>query len=120
MFSTPFTVAAAAFCALKVSSRADSVEIRMVGIETSVSLANSSVGLWLALDVGESIWLADVGTCTPLVDASSSASTSSRVTAEMSTCAFCILYSSSITKTALRVLRSSSHPICDTSRVSSA
>ena len=52
MFSTPFTEAF--FCSLKVSSRADSVEIRIVGIVTSVLFANSIVGLSLALDVGES------------------------------------------------------------------
>ena len=50
MFSTPFTVAAVAafaFCALNVSSRADSVEIRIVGIvdSSTASLVNSSVGL---------------------------------------------------------------------------
>ena len=40
--------------------------------------------------------------------------------ARMSACAFCMRYSSSMTKTELRVFSSSSHPICETRRVRSA
>jgi hypothetical protein len=99
-------------------SWSDSVEIRIVGIP-----ATSSESCFAA----PAPWRTSFteGDATPRTEASSSAPLCASVVPPVEpvsppvpTEAFCIRYSSSITKTRLLVFRSSSHPIWETSRVS--
>lgn len=114
-----------------------SVESRIVGIPlVTLSMSASAELPFVPEPFGECNGVPVVER-TPLVDALSSASFAARVALSCATdssswmmvdealvceslCAFCWRYSSSITKTALRVFRSSSQPIFDTSRVRSA